>query len=164
MVFLWIVIDSKSSQVSRTFRSILDNPNNAVVWMVFTHLLMFKHWSLSDSNSPQVLWTFLSILADPNNAVVWMLFTRPLISESSCLFTTPLVTVPSKPVTNEYHCYFIFPRFFFSSLASSANLFLFLLSFNLILLSAGMAKSTIWLILFFLLMTINGSCRLAEIR
>ena len=36
MVFYWSLSDSKSPQVSRTFRSILAVLDNAVVWMVST--------------------------------------------------------------------------------------------------------------------------------
>ena len=38
MDFHWRLSDSKSSQVSR----ILTNLNNAVIWMVFTHVIIFK--------------------------------------------------------------------------------------------------------------------------
>ena len=42
IVFHWSLSDSKSPQVSRTLLSILANLRNAVVWMVFTRLLIFK--------------------------------------------------------------------------------------------------------------------------
>ena len=60
---------------------------------------MVFHWSLSDSKSPQVSRTLLSILAVLNNAVVWMFSTRLPISQSSSLFSHPLVTVPNAPIT-----------------------------------------------------------------
>ena len=41
MVFHWILSDSLSPQVSRTFLSILANVNNAVVWMVLILPLIF---------------------------------------------------------------------------------------------------------------------------
>ena len=40
MVFHWSLSDSKSPQVTRTFLSILDNLNNAVIWMVSIHTLI----------------------------------------------------------------------------------------------------------------------------
>ena len=43
--------------------------------------------------------TLLSILADLNNAVVCMVSSHPLISKSSCPTISPLVTVPSAPIT-----------------------------------------------------------------
>ena len=46
MVFHWSLSDSKSPHVSRTLLSILAVLNNAVVWMVSTHL------PLSNSSSP----------------------------------------------------------------------------------------------------------------
>ena len=42
MVFPWILIDSKSPQVSRTLLSILDDLNNAVVWMISFGPLIYK--------------------------------------------------------------------------------------------------------------------------
>ena len=48
MVFHWSVSDSKSSQVSRTFFSILADLNNAEVWMVSTRPLISK------SSSPSI--------------------------------------------------------------------------------------------------------------
>ena len=42
MVFLWILSDNKSPQVSRTFLCILAIFNNALVWMVSTRSLIFK--------------------------------------------------------------------------------------------------------------------------
>ena len=46
MVFHWSSSDSKSPQVSRTLLSIRDDLSNAVVWMVFTRLLILKSSSL----------------------------------------------------------------------------------------------------------------------
>ena len=45
MAFYWSLNDSKSSQVSRTFLSILADLNNAVVWMVSTRPLISKYSS-----------------------------------------------------------------------------------------------------------------------
>ena len=98
-------------------------------------------WSLSDSKSPQVSMTLLSILANFNNTVVWMLFPRSLISESSSPYTNLLMTVPSLPLTIVIAITFIF-HIFFSSLARSRFLSLFLLSFSFTLWSAGTVKST----------------------
>ena len=42
MVFRWSLSDGKSPQVSRTILSILDDLNNAVVWMVSTCAVIFK--------------------------------------------------------------------------------------------------------------------------
>ena len=42
MVFPWSLSDSKSPQVSRNLFSILADLNNAVVWIVSTHPLIFK--------------------------------------------------------------------------------------------------------------------------
>ena len=105
------------------------------------------HWDLNDSKFPQVSRTLLSILADLNNAVIWMLLILLLISCSSSLFSRPLETVPRAPaigitVTFMFHS-------FFSSLARSKYLFIFLFSFIFILWSAGMAKSTRWQAFFF---------------
>ena len=85
--------------------------------------------SLSDSKSPKVSWTLLSILADINHAVVWMISIFPLISNSACPLSKPLGSVPNAPtiiditVTHMFHT-----LFFFSSLARSKYLFIFLLS------------------------------------
>ena len=48
VAFHWSLGDSKSSQVSRTFHSILTNLNNDVVWMISAHL------PISNSSSPLV--------------------------------------------------------------------------------------------------------------
>ena len=67
---------------------------------------------MSDSKSPQVSRTLLSILADFNKAVVWKVSTRPLVSQSSSLCTSPLVTVPSLPITTGIAVTFMFHVFF----------------------------------------------------
>ena len=48
MVCNWSLGNSKSPQVTRTFLSILTNPNNAVIWMFSTRLF------LSKSSSPYI--------------------------------------------------------------------------------------------------------------
>ena len=88
---------------------------------------MVFNWSWSDSKFPQVSRTPLSNLTDLNNAVVWMVSTRPLISNSSSLFTNSFVTVPSAPITVGITVNFMFYSFF-NSLANSRYLSLFTLS------------------------------------
>ena len=100
---------------------------------------MVFHWSLSDSKSLQVSRTLLGILANLNNTVIWMVSTCPLISKSSSFCTNPLVTVPSAPSTIGITVTFIFHSFF-SSLARSWYLFLFLLSFSFTLWLTGTVK------------------------
>ena len=121
--------------------------------------LMIFHWSLSDNKSPSVSRALLNILADPNNAVVWMLSTRPLISKSFSSRTSPLVNVPSTPITIGITFTFLFQSFF-SSLVRSRFLILLSISFSFTLWSATTAKSTIPQVLFF----ITSSGHLAEIR
>ena len=123
---------------------------------------MVFHWSLSDSKSPQVSRTLLSILAVLNNAVVWMVSTRPPTSKSSSPFSNPLVTVPNAPITIGVIVICMFHSFF-SSLARSKYLSFFSHSFCFILWSAGIAKSTILQVLFFLLIIIKSGL-LAGIR
>ena len=77
-----------------------------------------------------------------------MVSTPSLIYKSSGLFTNPSVTVPKAPIGKTIT--FMFLRFF-NFLARSNYLFFFSFSFNFILRSAGTAKSTILLVLFFLL-------------
>ena len=89
---------------------------------------MSFHWSLSDNKPPQVSRTLLSILTYLNNAVIWMFLAYPPISNSSGPLAKPLGIVPSAlitisaTVTVMFHC-------FFSSLARSKYLSLFLFSF-----------------------------------
>ena len=123
---------------------------------------MVFHWSLSDSESPQVSRTLLSILAVLNNVVVWMVSTRPLISKSSSPFSNPLVTVSKALVTIGMIVTCMFHSLF-NSLAKSRYLYFFSHSFSFIQWSAGTAKSTIFQVLFFLLIII-WSGLLAEIR
>ena len=111
------------------------------------------HWSLSDRKSPQVSRTLRSILAILNNDVVWMVSTGPPTSKSSSPFNSPLVTVPSAPLTIGIIVTCMFHRFF-NSLARSRYLSFFSLSF--IQWSARTAKSTNLQVLFFLLMIINS--------
>ena len=53
MISHWILSDSKSSQVFWTILSILDDLNNAVVWMISTRPLIFK--SFSPCTNPWVI-------------------------------------------------------------------------------------------------------------
>ena len=127
--------------------------------------LMVCRWGLSDSKYPRVSKTLLSIL---NSGVVWMVSTCPPISKFSSLYTNPLVTVPSTPITSAITVTFVFHDFY-SSQARSRYLFLFSLSFSFTLWSAGTAKITSRHVLFFFLFfffffTITTSGRLAEIR
>ena len=73
---------------------------------------MVLHWSPSDSKSPQVSRTLLGILADLNNAIVWMVSICPLIPTSSSPCITPLMTVPSAPITIGITVAFMFQSFF----------------------------------------------------
>ena len=109
---------------------------------------MVFHWSLSDSKSPQVSRTLLNIPAVRNIAVVWMVSTRPPTSKSSSPFSNPLVTVPNAPITIVIIVTFMFHSFF-NSLARSRYLSFYSYSFSFTLCSAGTAKSTILLVLFF---------------
>ena len=125
-------------------------------------MLMVFHWSLSDSKSLQVSKTSLSILADLNKVVVWMVSTRPIISKSSSSISNLLVTVPKAPITIGIIVTFMFHSFF-NSLARFRYLSLFLFSCYFIQWSAGIAKSTILQVLFFIMIIIRSD-RLAEIR
>ena len=116
---------------------------------------MVFHWSLNDSQSPQVSRTLLSILAVLNNVVVLMVSTRLPTFKSSSPFSNPLVTVPNAPITIGIIVTCMFHSFF-NCLARSRYLSLFSHSFNIILWSAGTAKSTILQVLFFLLIIIRS--------
>ena len=109
---------------------------------------MVFHWSLSDSKSPRVSRTRLRILAVLSNVVVWIFSTSPPTSKSSKPFDNPLVIVPNAPITIGTIVTFMFHNFF-NSLERSRYLSFFSLSFRFILWSAGIAKSTILQILFF---------------
>ena len=124
---------------------------------------MVFHWGLSDNKSLQVSRTCLRILAVLSNAVIWIVSTRPPTSKSSRPFNNPLVIVLKAPITIGTIVTFMFHGFF-NSLARSRHLAFFLHSFRLILWSAGIAKSTIWQILFFFLLIIIRSGLLAGIR
>ena len=112
---------------------------------------MVFHWSFSDSKTPQVSRNLLSILAVFNNAVIWMVSTPLPTSKSSIPFNNPLLTVSNAPTTIGTIVTFMFHRFF-NSIAMSRCLSFFSHSFSFILWSAGTAKSTIWVILFLLLL------------
>ena len=119
---------------------------------------MVFHWSLSDSKSPQVFRTLLSILAVLNNAVIWMGSIHPPTFKSSSPFNNPLVTVPKAPITIGIIITCMFHSFFNSLLLGRGTYLSFLI------LSAGIAKSTILQILFsFFLLIIIRSGFLAEI-
>ena len=121
---------------------------------------MVFHWRLSDSKCPQVSRTLF------NSAVVWMVSTRPPTSKSSRPFNNPLVTVPKASITISIIVTFMFHSFF-NPLARSRYLSLFSHSFNFILWSAGIAKSTIlqiFFFFFFFLLIIIRSGLLAEMR
>ena len=109
---------------------------------------MVFHWSLSDSKSPQVYRIRLRILVVLSNAVVWLVSVRPPTSKSSRPLNNPLVIVPNAPITIGTIVTFMFHSLF-NSLARSRYLSFFSLSFRFILWSAGTAKSTILLILYF---------------
>ena len=109
---------------------------------------MVFHGSLSDNKSPRVSRTLLSILANLNRSVIWMVSTRALISSSSRYFTNYLVTVPRAQITTGTNVTFMFQSFC-NSQTRSRYLFLFLLSFNFTLWSAGPANSTTQQVLFF---------------
>ena len=79
-------------------------------------------------------------------------FGTVLISNSSKVFTKPLQTIPNKPITIGITINLMFHSFF-SSLARSKYLHIFLLSVTFNLWPAGTAKSMWWQVLFF---TISG--------
>ena len=109
---------------------------------------MVFHWSLSESMSPQVSRALLAILAVLSNADICIVSTRPPTSKSSRPFNDPFVIVPKAPITIGTIVTFMFHSFF-NSLAKSRYLSFFSNSFSFILLSAGIAKSTILQIHFF---------------
>ena len=106
---------------------------------------------------------FSSILADRHIASIWMVSTRPLIYKSSSAFINRPVTVPRKQLRLVTNVIFKFP-IFSSSLERLRYLSFFSLPFNFILWSGGTAKSTILRFLFFFLLIVIRSNRLAEIR
>ena len=63
------------------------------------HQLLVFNLNLSEAKSPQFSRTPRSILAKLNNAAVWMVLILPLICSSYNLFSKPLGTVPSAPIT-----------------------------------------------------------------
>ena len=118
------------------------------------------HWSLSNSKSHQVSRTLLSILTSTMLLFGW----SPFVLR----FPTPpalLLSLWKLFQVHQLHLISLFPScsiVFVSFLARSRYLSIFSFSFNFILWSIGMAKFTIWQVLFFLL-TITGSGCLAEI-
>ena len=126
--------------------------------LLLESLLVVFLWSMSDCKSPQVFRTFLSILADINNAVILMVSTGPFISKSSRLFINHLVTASRAPIIIGINVTFMFLSFF--RFLCKVELFIFL--FNFTLWSARTPKSTILQVLFFVLLIIMRSGRLAE--
>ena len=119
-------------------------------------------WYLSDKKFLHVSRILLSILTDLNNAVVWMMSTYPLTSKSSSHFTKSLGIVPSAPITNLHVPYF----FLVIKQSLGAHIFF---RFLLFLLSGPSGRQSqlfgsFSLFLLLLLLTINRSGRLAEIR
>ena len=123
---------------------------------------MVFHWSLGLLKSSQVSRTCFRILAVLSNAVIWIISTRPPTSKSSRPFNNPLVIVTKAPITIVTIVTFMF-HIFFNSLARSRYLSFFTHSFRSILWSAGTAKSTIFQILFSLLIIVRSGL-LARIR
>ena len=118
------------------------------------------HWALR--KSPQVLWTLLRIQADLNNAVVCIGSILSLYSSSSILFSKHLETCPSPPTIIRINVTFLF-LCLFSLVARSKYLSLLSLSFIFTQWFLGLAKSTGWHVLFFLLIR-PTSCPLDGIR
>ena len=81
-----------------------------------------------------------------------MVSTRPLISKSSSPCTNPLVTVPRASITIGITVTLMFHIF---SLVSTSYLSFFSFSFSFSMRSAGIAKSTIRQVLFFLLIILG---------
>ena len=90
--------------------------------------MMVFHCSLSDNRFPQVSRILLSILVYLNNTVVWMVSARHPISNSSNPLFKSKKTVPSAPLTIGITVTFMFHSFF-SSLARSKYMYLFLFCF-----------------------------------
>ena len=88
-------------------------------------LMVSRCHSLSDSKSPQISRALLVILADLSNAIIWMVSLCPLISKFFNSSSNPLVTVPGAPITIGITVTFMFPTFFFDSLARSRYLSFF---------------------------------------
>ena len=123
---------------------------------------MVLHRNLSDSKSPQVSRTRLRILAVLSNVVIWIVSTRPPTPKSSRAFYNHLVIVPKTSITIGTIVTFMFHSFF-SYLTRSRYLSFFAHSFRFILWSAGISKSIILRILFFLLIIVRSGL-LVEIR
>ena len=128
----------------------------------YLHKLMIFHWSLCGSKSPQVPQTLLSILAYSKNAEIQTALICLLISNYSSPHSKPLATIPNVPITTGITISLMFHDFL-SSMARSKYLFLFSLFLIFTEQSAGIAKSTLWLVLIFLLI-ITSSGLLAGIK
>ena len=128
-VINWSVFISKSLWIIMIF---------IIIIISLKRWLVVFPWSPSNSKFSRIL---LSILVNFNTAVICMVSILPLISISFGLFTKPLGTVPSTSTINSITVILMFHSFF-SSLARSKNLSVFLLSFIFIRWSAGNAKST----------------------
>ena len=158
LVFLMRLSDTFLSQSARGFCACYFF--RTVSGIIIIILLFWEFFTSANADGfsldfewQQVSWTLLIILADLNNAVVLMVSTHPLISKSSSSCTNLFVTVLSPPVTIGITVTFMFHSFF-SFLARYLSLFL--LSFSFTMWPARTAKSTIWQILFLLIVTRFG--------
>ena len=179
MVFHWSLSDSKFPQVSRTLLSILAVLNNAVVCMVSTRPPTSKSSSpfsnplVTVPNAPIIIGiiftcmflSFFTSLAKsryyPSFHILSVLFCCLyililLISNFSWLFAKPLRIVPSAPTTISITVTLMFHSFF-SSPARSKYLSIFSLSFIFTVWSAGTVKSLRSVVLFFIIIDLQGS-------
>ena len=133
------------------------NPRVFIILLLFSFLAKFSHSlklvvfhrCLNDRKSPQFSKTLIILLANLSSALVCIVLILLLISISSSFFSRFFGTVLRAAAMIGVTVTFMFHNFF-NSLARSRYLSSFLLSFILILWSAGTTKSTCWHILFFL--------------
>ena len=119
-----------------------------LIWESFTPALT-NGFSLEPETASLFMFPgpFLVFRPISNYVAVWMVSTRLLISKSS----SPLVTVPSAPITTGITVTFVFHSFFRSSSKVSVLISLFAF-FQLSLWSTRTAKSTVrWIIFFYFL-------------